>query len=98
VKAPWRPRKERYLAHLAELVADQHPAVLQPLRRAAQRAGDRRLTPAAAGARRFAASPVEVAGYYRSLLRTYRTSKALPRLPLAYLTEAVGRLEALATE
>jgi (p)ppGpp synthase/HD superfamily hydrolase len=101
-KQAWLPRKEAYLAHLAALVAADHPAVLVSLcdklhnaRAIVADASD----PHGPGAEvwdRFTGTREQTAWYYRTLVATYATSDRLPARAVAHLAVAVDELEALA--
>jgi hypothetical protein len=98
-KAPWRDRKERYLAHLHDLVVDDHPAVLvsvcDKLHNARAIVADA-TDPDGPGHgvwERFRGSPSEVAWYYRALVGTFGRSRTLPRRAVRSLEETVEELE-----
>lgn len=92
-KAAWEPRKRAYLEHLAELVAEDHPAVLVSLcdklhnaRSIVADAGD----PAGPGAAvwdRFSASVEQTVGYYRSLADIYAGGRLPSRAVAAFEAE-----------
>ena len=101
-KPPWRPRKEAYLQHLHDLVADGHPAVLVSMcdklhnaesivADATDPSGD----PGLAVFDRFTATPDETAWYYRGLRRAFVEADLPPRLSERF-TSAVSRLDELA--
>ncbi len=101
-KPPWRPRKEAYLQHLYELVADGHAAVLvsacDKLHNAeaiVADATDPDGEPGLAVFDRFSASPADTAWYYRGLRRAL-VEADLPGRLVDRFTAAVNRLDELA--
>jgi hypothetical protein len=100
-KQDWRPRKEAYLRHLEELVADGHPAALVSLcdklhnARAIVADATEPGGPGEAVWDRFKASPDQTAWYYQQLAATFAGSRLPPRAVHAF-TEAAGELAAQA--
>lgn len=97
-KAPWRLRKEQYLAHLAEADARaQLVSACDKLHNARCLLADLRTQGPAVWERFTVTDPAEQLWYYRSLAATL-TAADVPRPLAAELTRTIDALEALVAE